>query len=167
MKIENQQVIDDLAAKYGEAVYGFEQPYGMLNASITPDQLLNVVTYLKDHPTFKIGFLTDLTAVHYPERVGEEICVVYHLHSLPNNFRLRLKVNVPIADPAVPTLTNIYASANWMERETYDFFGVQFLNHPNLIRILNLDDMDYFPMRKEYPLEDPTRLDKVDAMFGR
>jgi NADH-quinone oxidoreductase subunit C len=65
------------------------------------------------------------------------------------------------------TATSLYSSANWMERETYDFFGVNFIGHPNLKRILNVDEMDYFPLRKQYPLEDQTRIDKDDEMFGR
>ena len=72
-----------------------------------------------------------------------------------------------ITTPDVYSATAIYASANFMERETYDFFGVNFLGHPNLIRILNVDEMDYFPMRKEFPLEDQSRVDKDDEMFGR
>ena len=60
-----------------------------------------------------------------------------------------------------------FHAANWMERETYDFYGVNFVGHPNLKRILNVDEMDYFPMRKEFPLEDQTRIDKDDEMFGR
>ena len=74
---------------------------------------------------------------------------------------------MPIAKPDVPTLTGLYGSANWMERETYDFFGVNFLGHPNLKRILNMDEIVEFPLRKEFPLEDPTRLDKADFQFGR
>jgi NADH-quinone oxidoreductase subunit C len=74
---------------------------------------------------------------------------------------------VPISNPIVPTLTTIYAAANWMEREAFDFYGILFEGHPKLKRILNADDMDYFPMRKEYPLEDATRQDKIDALFGR
>ena len=72
-----------------------------------------------------------------------------------------------MADPVVPTLTDLYNAANWMERETYDFYGVIFTGHPNLIRILNVEDMDYFPMRKQYPVEDGTREDKTDLFFGR
>ena len=78
-----------------------------------------------------------------------------------------MKVFTPIATPDVYTATNIYASANWMERETYDFYGVNFVGHPDLRRILNVDEMDYFPLRKEYPLEDQSRVDKDDEMFGR
>lgn len=89
------------------------------------------------------------------------------LHSWTNNVRVRIKVYVPIAEPNVPTLTNLFASANWMERESFDFFGINYVGHPNLKRILNIEDMDYHPMRKEYPLEDATREDKIDALFGR
>jgi NADH-quinone oxidoreductase subunit C len=77
------------------------------------------------------------------------------------------KVFTDIKQPDVYSATALFRSANFMERETYDFFGVNFIGHPNLIRILNVDEMDYFPLRKEYPLEDQTRIDKDDEMFGR
>ena len=93
--------------------------------------------------------------------------MVYHLHNLEDNVRIRLKVFIDIATPDVYSATALYKSANFMERETYDFYGVNFVGHPNLIRILNVDEMDYFPMRKEFPLEEQTRLDKDDEMFGR
>jgi NADH-quinone oxidoreductase subunit C len=80
---------------------------------------------------------------------------------------MRVKVFVPIDNPKVPSLTKIFASADWQERETFDFYGIIFEGHPNLTRILNVDDMDYHPLRKEYPLEDQTRRDKEDLYFGR
>jgi NADH-quinone oxidoreductase subunit C len=114
-----------------------------------------------------MNFLTTMCGIHYPENKGQELGMVYHLHSLVHNVRLRIKIFFPIEDPVVPTATGLYAAANWMERETFDFYGVQFTGHPNLIRILNVEDMNYHPMRKEYPLEDGTREDKVDVFFGR
>ena len=89
------------------------------------------------------------------------------MHSFIHNFRIRIKVSLAEADIHIPTATGLFASAIWMERETYDFFGILFDGHPNLIRILNIEEMDYFPMRKEYPMEDATREDKTDALFGR
>jgi NADH-quinone oxidoreductase subunit C len=112
-------------------------------------------------------FMTDLTAVHYPAFVGRELAVVYHLHNLVDNVRIRFKVFADIKNPEVYTATGLFASANWQEREAYDFYGVQFVGHPNLIRIQNVEEMDYFPQRKEFPLEDQTRIDKDDEMFGR
>ena len=86
---------------------------------------------------------------------------------MQKNTRLRVKTFVKEDDPKMPTITDLFSSANWMERETYDFYGIVFEGHPNLIRILNVEYMDYFPMRKEYPLEDATRKDKDDRFFGR
>ena len=128
---------------------------------------LKVLNFLFDEEDLAFRFLTDLTAVHYPERDGEELCVVYHLHYLVDNLRIRFKVYTPVSQPDVYTATGLFSSANWMERETYDFYGVNFVGHPNLKRVLNVDEMDYFPMRKEFPLEDQTRIDKDDEMFGR
>jgi NADH-quinone oxidoreductase subunit C len=81
--------------------------------------------------------------------------------------RIRLKVFLVDGDVHIPTATNLWNGANWMERETYDFFGVIFDGHPDLRRILNVDDMTAFPMRREFPLEDPNRVDKKDYFFGR
>lgn len=138
---------------------------GMMECEIPANDHLAIVTFLNTEMGFQ--FLTDLTAVHYPEEQGRELCVVTHLHNLIENTRLRLKAYVPVSQPDIHSLTSIFSGANWMERETYDFYGINFLGHPDLRRILNVDEMDYFPMRKEYQMEDPTRLDKDDAMFGR
>ncbi|MEJ7672470.1 MAG: NADH-quinone oxidoreductase subunit C [Chitinophagaceae bacterium] len=120
-----------------------------------------------DDAELKFQFLTDLTAVHFPDRKNQELAIVYHLHNLIDNIRIRFKVYTDITKPDVFSATALYQSANWMERETYDFYGVNFVGHPNLVRILNVDEMEYFPMRKEFPLEDQSRLDKDDEMFGR
>jgi len=122
---------------------------------------------LYDDTTLQFQFLTDLTGVHYPDKIGQELAVIYHLHNLSANIRLRFKVFTNIDTPDIFTATKLFAAANWMERETYDFFGVNFVGHLNLKRILNVEEMDYFPLRKEYPLEDQTRIDKDDEMFGR
>ncbi len=111
--------------------------------------------------------MTDLCAVHMPNQPGREIGVVYHMHSLTNNVRLRLKCWIPEANPEIASATPLFAAANWMERETYDFFGVRFQGHPNLKRILNVDEMEMFPLLKQYPLEDSSREDKDDRFFGR
>lgn len=167
MALTNELIQQRLQDKFGDVLSGFEEPYGMLTFSAPRDQNLKVMQFLYDDPELKFDFLTDLCAVHYPERVGEELAVVYHMHNLVENVRIRFKVYLPIEQPDVFTATKIFEAANWMERETYDFYGVNFVGHPNLKRILNVDEMDYFPLRKEYPLEDQSRIDKDDEMFGR
>ena len=167
MSLTNDIIKTKLVEKFGDMVTDWSEPYGMLTFTPTKDQALKVLSFLFDDEDLKFQFLTDLTAVHYPDRKGEELAVVYHLHNLVSNVRIRMKVFTSTDQPDIYTATGLFASANWMERETYDFYGVNFLGHPNLKRILNVDEMDYFPMRKEFPLEDQTRTDKDDDMFGR
>ncbi|MBK9720621.1 MAG: NADH-quinone oxidoreductase subunit C [Saprospiraceae bacterium] len=144
-----------------------EDAFGIYNCTIPIQQLYRLVQFLFKDTTLSFQFLTDICGVHYPDHKNQELAVVYHLQSMQNKARFRIKIWVPIDKPEVPSITGIYASANWMERETYDFYGIQFLGHPNLKRILNMDEMTAFPLRKEFPLEDPTREDKADFQFGR
>jgi NADH-quinone oxidoreductase subunit C len=167
MALTNEIIKSRLTEKFGESITGMEEPYGMLSVTVPRDLNLKVLNFLYDEPELGFRFLTDLTAVHYPAKPGEELCVDYHLHNLVENIRMRVKVYAPVEKPDVYTATGLFSGANWMERETYDFYGINFVGHPNLKRILNVDEMDYFPMRKEFPLEDQTRIDKDDDMFGR
>jgi len=163
----NERIKQRLIEKFGEQLSAFSEPYGMLTFEAPKELNLKVLNFLYDDEELKFRFLTDLQAVHYPDDKGRELAVVYHLHNLVDNVRIRFKVFTDIDTADVYTATGLFSGANWMERETYDFFGVNFVGHPNLKRILNVDEMDYFPMRKEYPLEDQTRIDKDDEMFGR
>jgi NADH-quinone oxidoreductase subunit C len=167
MSLTNERIKQRLIEKFGEMVTAFSEPYGMLTFEAPKEMNLKVLNFLYDDEELKFRFLTDLQAVHYPDDKGRELAVVYHLHNLADNLRIRFKVFTDINTPDVYTATGLFSGANWMERETYDFFGVNFVGHPNLKRILNVDEMDYFPMRKEFPLEDQTRIDKDDEMFGR
>jgi NADH-quinone oxidoreductase subunit C len=167
MALNNETIKERLISKFGDQLSHFEEPYGLLTFEAPKDLNLKVMQWLFDDDELRFQFLTDLTAVHYPNQPGRELAVVYHLHNLVDNIRIRFKVFTDITQPDVFTATKLYSAANWMERETFDFFGVNFVGHPNLKRILNVDEMEYFPMRKEFPLEDQTRIDKDDAMFGR
>src|SRR6187200_2193619 len=167
MALTNDRIKQKLIEKFGEQVSAFSEPYAMLTFEAPKELNLKVLNFLYDDDELKFRFLTDLQAVHYPDNKGRELAVVYHLHNLVDNVRIRFKVFSDINTPDVYTATGLFSGANWMERETYDFFGVNFVGHPNLKRILNVDEMDYFPMRKEFPLEDSTRIDKDDEMFGR
>ena len=167
MSLTNDHIKQRLIEKFGEQVSNFSAPYGMLTFEAPKEMNLKVMTFLYDDEELKFRFLTTLCGVHFPEQKGREIAVVYHLHNLEENIRIRFKIFSDINDLKIYTATGLFSAANWLERETYDFYGVNFLGHPNLKRILNVDEMDYFPMRKEFPLEDATRKDKDDEMFGR
>jgi NADH-quinone oxidoreductase subunit C len=167
MSLTNEYIKERLIAKFGDQVHGFEEPYGMLTFEVAKEINLKVLQFLYDEEALRFRFLTDLQAVHYPDQLGRELAVVYHLHNLIDNVRIRFKAFLDINEPEIFTASKLFSAANWMERETFDFFGVRFLGHPDLRRVLNVDEMDYFPLRKEFPLEDQTRIDKDDAMFGR
>lgn len=147
------------ALEKAEVLYDFPVFY------IHKDKIHDVLSLLKNDPEFNFHYLTDLTGIQSEDE--KQLGVIYHLHNMPKNFRIRLKTFFDINKPEVATATDLWPAANWMERETYDFFGVKFKGHPNLKRILNVDEMDMFPLRKEFPLEDQSREDKSDKMFGR
>lgn len=163
-KITNEELLSKISEKFSVTSTG--EPFGLLTIETDRDQIIGLLEFLKNDTALQFIFLTDLTAIHYPEQ-EKPIGVIYHLHSLVNNVRIRIKVFLPVDDYHIPTATTVWNGANWMERETYDFFGVIFDGHPDLRRILNVDDMTAFPMRKEFPLEDPNRVDKKDYFFGR
>lgn len=165
MAINKDSLIIDLQSKYGNAIQNIEEQYGLLSFHTNKDQIIPILTYLNENETYRFRFLTDVCGVHYADE--KQLAVVYHVHSMENDFRLRIKVFLPESNPKIPTACKLYRSANWQERETYDFFGIIFEGHPNLKRILNVDDMVAFPLRKEFPLEDPNRVDKDDSYFGR
>jgi len=167
MALTNEHIQHRLTEKFGDLVSNFSVLYDMLNFVVSTDQNLKVLQFLYDEADLNFQFLTDLCGVNFPDQIGRELAVVYHLHNLQDNVRIRFKVFTSVASPDVYTASKLFSAANWMERETYDFYGINFIGHSNLKRILNVDEMDYFPLRKEYPLEDQTRIDKDDQMFGR
>ena len=160
-----EKVINSLKEKYEGEILHIETPYDFLTITLKKEKIAEIIRHLYDNPETKFQYLTSLGGVHFPDL--KQIAVVYQLHNLVTNQRLRLKIYLPVEDPVTETITPIFPGANWMERETYDFYGVNFKGHPDLRRILNVDEMIIFPMRKEYPLEDQTREDKNDSMFGR
>lgn len=165
----SQEVLDKLNAGISEkvpgAVLSAELLYNFPVITVDHHRVHEVLTFLKNDPEMNFHFLTDLTGMQTADE--KQLGVIYHLHNMVKNMRVRIKTFFDIHKPEVPTATDLWPGANWMERETYDFYGVKFTGHPNLKRILNVDEMDIFPLRKEYPLEDQTRDDKSDKMFGR
>jgi NADH-quinone oxidoreductase subunit C len=120
------------------------------------ERLLEVARHLRDAPSATFDFCSDVTATDWPPR-AERFDIVYCLYSIPHRHRLRVKVRASEQDP-VPSITAIWPSANWLEREVFDLFGVRFQGHPDLRRILMPDDWQGHPQRKDYPLEGPGEL---------
>lgn len=164
-KVTNTDLIDLLGQQFGEQLFDVSEPYGLLTFSTTKENIISVLSFIKENDKINLSFLTDITAVHYPDQ--GKIAVVYHLYSMTDRIRLRVKVYLDEQNPSISSAVNLWHGANWMERETFDFFGVNFEGHPNLKRILNMEDLEVYPMLKQYPLEDPNRVDKKDEFFGR
>jgi NADH-quinone oxidoreductase subunit C len=168
MALENTAIQDKLIATFGDAVYNFQQERDIFSFEMNAAQNTAVILFLKNDPDLRFHFLTDLCGIHYPDSdVNEQFAVVYHLHNWYENKRIKIKAFLNGEKPEIKTISNIFLSSNWMERETFDFYGVDFIGHPQLKRILNMDEMISHPMRKEFPMEDGGRTDKDDRFFGR
>ena len=168
MALETIQIQDRLTETFGSTVSHYNQEKDIFSFEVAADSITAVILFLKNDPVLRFHFLTDLCAIHYPDNdVDRQFAVVYHLHNWYENKRIKIKVFINGENPEIKTISNIFLSSNWMERETYDFYGINFIGHPQLKRILNMDEMISFPMRKEFPLEDSGRTDKDDRFFGR
>jgi NADH-quinone oxidoreductase subunit C len=143
-------VITKLKEKFPESVLESSEFRGELTIVVKRENIVSVCTYLKDDPELSFEYLSDLTAV---DRLGRKprFEVVYHLYSIKMNHRVRLKVGID-EDESLSSVTSVWSSANWFEREVFDLFGVNFENHPDLRRILMPDDWVGHPLRKDFPL---------------
>jgi NADH-quinone oxidoreductase subunit C len=166
--MENNTIQEKLTATFGTSVSNFRQEKDIFCFDMSADKNTAVILFLKNDSDLNFHFLTDLCGIHYPDNAeNEQFAIVYHLHNWINNKRIRIKTYISGANPSIKTISNIFLSSNWMERETWDFYGIDFKGHPQLKRILNMDEMISHPMRKEFPMEDTGRTDKDDRFFGR
>lgn len=156
-----------ISEKFGDGIISADQIYDFPVFIVNHEHIFDIIKFLKEDSSMNFGFLTTLCGLHYPDQKGHEMGVMYQLHNLEKNIRVRVKTFFSEQHPEIKSLTPIFSCANWMEREAYDFYGIRFSGHPDLRRILNMEEMVAFPMRKEFPLEDQTREDKDDRMFGR
>ena len=135
-----------------DAVLETHAHVGDATARIDPERVVEVARLLRDDSELEFEMLTDVTAVDY---LGEEprFEMVYHFYSVAGNRRLRIKARVPEAPAEIDSLVDVYASANWMEREVWDLYGIRFKGHPDLRRILLYEEFEGHPLRKDYPKE--------------
>ncbi len=163
----HDQVLQSLTQHFGQDILRSQIDYDFPVFIIEKKAIHSVLEFLKNDTNLQFSFLTTLCGIHFPNQGDQEFCMMYQLHNMEKNWRIRLKTFMPENEMTLPTITDLWLTANWMEREAYDFFGFKFSGHPDLRRILNMDEMNYHPMRKQYPLEDASRDDKEDKYFGR
>ena len=168
MALETAYIQEKMTQKFGNKVLNFSMSRDVFSFEATSDAIYEVIRTLKTEEDLNFHFLTDLCGVHYPDNdENHQFAVVYHLHNWVENVRVRITTYLNGENPEVHSMTDLFLCTNWMERETYDFYGINFIGHPQLKRILNMDEMISFPMRKEFPMEDSGRTDKDDRFFGR
>jgi len=147
----NHPLVKKLKEQFGEVVLEASEFLGQLSIVVNAAQIVEVCESLRDNAETPFNYLSDLTCVHYPDNKAAPFEVVYQLYSISKNERVRLKIDA--SENGVASVTGVWPAADWLEREVYDLFGVVFLNHPDLRRILLPPDWDGHPLRKDYPLE--------------
>jgi NADH-quinone oxidoreductase subunit C len=148
----NHPLVKKIRDKFGDALLEASEFVGQLSIRIESSRILDVCDFLKRDAEAGFNFLSDVTCVHFPDQSDAPFEVVYNLYSIDANERVRLKVATNEV-AGVESVTSVWPTANWMEREVFDLFGVPFSNHPDLRRILLPPDWEGHPLRKEYPLE--------------
>ena len=149
---DKSPVVHKLKEWDGQAVSEVLEFRGEITVVVPREHLKHIADYLATEPSLRFSFLSDITPVdRFPLEPRFEIN--YHLVSIDRRDRLRLKVKLAGNDPALPSVTGVWPTANWHEREAYDLFGIRFEGHPDLRRILMPDDWEGYPLRKDYPTE--------------
>ncbi len=151
------RVVAIVQERLPDVVERTDQSHGELTIYVDRDRLLDVLRLMRDHHDLRFELLSSVSGVDYlnhPQHQGDDrrLHAVYHLTSLTYRRRVRVEVAVTVEDPHVPSAVSIYPTADWHERETWDFFGIEFDGHPNLTRIEMPDDWEGHPQRKDYPL---------------
>ena len=143
---------DGPGASFDEAVEKVVVDRDELTMYVRREHLVRVCQVLRDHPDLRFELCASVSGVHYPHEAGRELHSLYHLLSITHNRRVRLEVCCPDGDPHIPSVVEVYPTADWHERETWDFFGIRYDGHPALTRIQMPDDWPGHPQRKDYPL---------------
>lgn len=167
---DGKSTLDVLKERFAEHIEDSHSFRGDDTVVLKREGLKDVCKFLKDDPAQKYDLLMDLTCVDFPER-EKRLEVVYHLYSIPHKKRIRLKVLVSEGSPTVETVSDLWMVADWLEREAWDMFGVEFKGHPDLRRILLYEEFEGHPLRKDYhPLKEQPRVkmrEVTEARFTR
>ena len=148
-----QEALQETSAGFDDAISRVVVDRGELTMHVRKDRIAQVCRSLRDDPALRFELCSSVSGVDYLDSDAvQRLHVVYHLTSMTYRRRIRLEVSTTVEDPHVPSVTAVYPTADWQERETWDMFGIVFDGHPALTRILMPDDWDGFPQRKDYPL---------------
>jgi NADH-quinone oxidoreductase subunit C len=142
-------IIEKLNGSFENAVLNVSEFRGDLSINVTGSKITAICKFLKEDTDLSFDVCKDITAIDWARRKNR-FTIVYNLYSLKNKFRLRLKVD--IEEESIESVTSVWHSANWYERETFDMYGIKFINHPDLRRVYMPEEFEYYPLRKEFPL---------------
>ncbi len=148
---DQDEALPRLREAFAETTFEVQSFRGEQTIVVPVSSLLDVLAFLRDDPECAFDFLTDVTVVHWPNR-PQPFELVHLLYSLSRNKRLRIKTRLG-EEPVAPSVVSIWPTANWLERECFDMFGVSFEGHPDPRRILMPDDFEGWPLRKAFPLK--------------
>lgn len=146
-----EKIESKLRKKFPQAILEVSDFRGDLTFLVDKNSIVEICKFLKEDDELAFDLLVDLCGVDRAKR-KDRFEVVYHITSLKNKYRIRLKVRVDEKDCVVDSVTSVYPTANWHERETYDMFGITFRNHPDLRRMYMPEEFEYYPLRKDFPL---------------
>lgn len=152
---DTNRAVEKLQGKFEASILEVKQDRGDWIVTVKKEDIVAVLAFLKQE--CKFDMMTDVTAVDYLGKAADRFMMVYQLTSVPFKDRLRIKAPVAEADCVIGSATQVYGSANWLEREVFDLFGIRFDKHPDLRRILMTPDWEGHPLRKDYPLQGPGR----------
>ena len=144
--------IDRINSKYKGVILDSHDFRGDQTITVQKNVLIELFKFLRDDPELDFKFLMDLTAVDYLNRKDNRFEVVYHFYSLQHNDRLRVKVPVSEDDCTIDSVSSLWKTANWYEREVWDLYGIKFNGHPDMRRILLYEEFKGHPLRKDYPI---------------
>ncbi len=144
-------IIQKLQKNFPDSFISSNVYMGDLSVKVDKKDIVKICAFLKEDSELEFILCEDVTAIDWSKR-KDRFTVVYHIFSFKHNFRLRIKAGVDESDCAIDTVSSVWKTANWEEREVYDMFGINFNNHPDLRRMYMPEDFEHYPLRKDFPL---------------
>lgn len=144
-------IVEKVKEKFGESVEEISDFRDDLCITIKKDQIVNLGKFLKEDTSLEFIMCKDVTAIDWATR-KKRFTTVYHIYSFQLNYTLRLKSNIDDDPPTIETVSSVWQSANWYERETWDMYGIKFVNHPDLRRMYMPEGFEYHPLKKDFPV---------------